>query len=125
MKGSTKGTVQVPLHPKFKAVQKTPLAGTARGLSGITPAGVTGVGVKTKHGQKGGHSPAMKAGGKNKNHTVPISFSYPQIRSAGSGVRSMSHFGAQPGSMVGINPPFKAGKVSGKRDKRAMKQKGM
>jgi hypothetical protein len=120
---SMKGTVQVPLHPKFKAVQKTPLARTTKGLSGITPVGVTGHKNHTKHGMAGGHVPAMRPGGRNKGHKVPISFNFPQMRSATTAY-SMGG-GAQPGGGVGVNPPFKAGKVSGKRDKRAMKQKGM
>jgi hypothetical protein len=118
MPKSSKGTVQVPLHPKFKAVQKTPLARTTKGLSGITPVGVTGHQNHTKHGMAGGHVPAMRPGGRNKGHKVPISFNFPQMRSATAPIS----MGAYDGGNVGINPPFKKGHVSGKKAK--VRQKG-
>ena len=115
--------LNIPLHPKAKAVQRTPLARTAKGMAGITPVGVTGDGTRTKHGMKGGHVPAMRPGGKSKGHKVPISFNFPQMRSA-STAAGMGSFGAQAGGMTGVNPPFKEGKVAGKKAKNQRSTKG-
>ena len=124
--GSLKGTVSVPLHPKAKQIHTTPLARTARGLSGITPVGVTGHANTTKEGMDGrvkGGMPKMKAGGKSKWHKVPISFNFPSLRSS-TMAHGMGSMGAQEGGNVGINPPFKAGKVAGKRAKNQRSMKG-
>lgn len=106
----------IPVHPKAKPIKKTPLAGTRKGMAGITPVGVTGTGNITKHGMKGGKIPAMRPGGRSKGHQTPISFAFPSMRSATT-AHSMGGYGAQDGGMVGINPPFKAGKVAGRRAK--------
>ena len=119
-----KGTGAVPFHPKAKPLQAT--RPSARGLTGITPTGMTGHANTTKEGMDGrvkGGMPHMKAGGKSKGHKVPISFSFPAMRSAPQ-PHSMGALGAQPGGNVGINPPFKVGKVSGKKAKNQRSMKG-
>lgn len=118
--------LSIPFHPKAKAVQKTPLGRTAKGLAGNTPVGVTGHANTTKEGMDGrvkGGMPKMKPGGKSKGHKVPISFSFPEMRSAKT-AQGMGSLGAQSGGMVGVNPPFKEGKVAGKKAKNARSMKG-
>jgi hypothetical protein len=117
-----KGTGDVKQR-KTSPMAPMPLARTPKGLTGITPTGVTGTGTSTKHGMAGGKMPGMSPGGKSKGHKVPISFNFPAMKSA-TVAHSMGKLGAQPGGNVGINPPFKAGKVSGKVAKNQRSMKG-
>ena len=122
--GSMGGTLSEPYHPKAKPLQAT--RPTSRGLTGITPTGMTGHANTTKEGMDGrvkGGMPKMRAGGTSKGHKVPISFNFPSMRSA-TVPHNMGGLGAQPGGNVGVNPPFKEGKVAGKKAKNQRSMKG-
>lgn len=121
--GAQKGTTAIPFRPKAKPLQA--LRPSARGLTGITPTGMTGHANTTKEGMDGrvkGGMPKMKAGGKSKGHKVPISFSFPAMRSSTMSLGVGG--GAQPGGSVGVNPPFREGKVAGKKAKNSRNMKG-
>lgn len=119
-----RGTLGEPYHPKAKPLQA--LRPSSRGLTGITPTGMTGHANTTKEGMDGrvkGGMPKMKPGGTSKGHKVPISFNFPSMKSA-TVSRGMEGFGAHAGGSVGVNPPFKEGKVAGKKAKNARSMKG-
>lgn len=130
MAKSMRGTVKVTSR-KTGPMSATPLSSTARGLSGVTPVGRTGVNTKTRPQNPGGGFPKMSPGGRSQMSTDSRSgsnlgpgleqhggyaFQFPRVGSAqiARGMDEISP-GVQPGGALGINPHFPAGKVSGKR----------